>query len=74
MQVKTLALSRFWTFFDVSQLEVAAIDDIDVAVINSYEKWLEQNTGGRLHQRHLMAGMISLCGWLSKTKGTASRI
>ncbi|MFB9981123.1 hypothetical protein ACFFNA_15890 [Mesorhizobium kowhaii] len=60
VQVKTLALRRFWTFLDESRSEVAALDDIDVAVINSYENWLEQNTGGRLHQRHLMAGMISL--------------
>lgn len=36
------------------------IADITVPLINAYEDWLEQNAGGRLQQRHLIAALISI--------------
>ncbi|RWD43462.1 hypothetical protein [Mesorhizobium sp.] len=57
---RVLALQRFWTFLDEQGASLKAVSDITVSLINGYEDWLEQNAGGRLHQRHLMATLISL--------------
>ncbi|MFG1466365.1 hypothetical protein V5F77_26325, partial [Xanthobacter sp. DSM 24535] len=57
---KVLALQRFWAFLDERNVPAIGVADITVPLINAYEDWLEQNAGGRLHQRHLMAMLISL--------------
>lgn len=57
---RVLALQRFWTFLDEERISLEAVSDITVSLINGYEDWLEQNAGARLHQRHLMATLISL--------------
>lgn len=57
---KKLHLRRFWSFLDAREIALQRLRDITVKLINDYEGWLEQNAGGRLSQRHLLAGLISV--------------
>ncbi len=53
-------LRRFFRFLDAQAEPVEVVEAITPAVINRYEVWLERNGGGRIHQRHLLARLISL--------------
>ncbi len=53
-------LRRFWSFLDARELSPRGIGDVTVAVINDYEAWLEENAGGRIHQRHHLAVLIGM--------------
>jgi hypothetical protein len=57
---KVLLLQRFWAFLADRNLAPRGLGDITVDLINGYEGWLEQNAAGRLQQRHIIAGLISL--------------
>lgn len=57
---KVQTLRRFWTFLGERNLAPQNLCDITVDLINGYEGWLEQNAAGRLNQRHIIAGLISL--------------
>jgi len=57
---QTLALRRFWLFLEETGAPLGEIRGVTVALINSYEDWLEQNAGDRLQQRHLIASVIAL--------------
>lgn len=60
VQRQILNLRRFWAFLSAGDLAVRGLGDITVKVIDNYESWLEQNAGGRIHQRHLMAALIGI--------------
>jgi len=55
-----LNLRRFWSFLTDRGLVVRGLADITVRLIDDYETWLEQNAGGRIHRRQLMAALISV--------------
>ena len=53
-------LRRFWVFLSERGAMPGALMDLTVELIDDYETWLEQHTGGRIFQRHLMAALISV--------------
>ncbi len=65
---KVRHLSQFWAFLDRNLLVAAELGDIDTALINDYECWLEQHGGGRFHQRHLLATLIGLLRLAPETR------
>ena len=53
-------LHRFWVFLSERSTMPRALIDLTVALIDDYEIWLEQNAGGRIYQRQLMAALIGV--------------
>lgn len=53
-------LRRFWRFLDKTREPPRRLEDLNPAVINAYENWLEQNAGERSHQRSLLAALIGV--------------
>lgn len=71
---KIRELRQFWTFLDASSVPTIELGDMSVALINDYERWLEQHGGGRFHQRHLLATLIGLLRLAPETHpGTLSQ-
>jgi len=71
---KVQQLGQFWAFLDINSLPVEKLGDIDTALINKYELWLERYGGGRFHQRHLLATLIGLLRLAPETRaGTLSQ-
>lgn len=57
---RALHLRQFWTFLDSRGVQAIALGEIDAALINDYERWLAQNGGGLVQQRHLLGIVIGL--------------
>lgn len=60
VQIKIRHLRRFWSFLDARGLVLHGLDDVTVTLIDAYEAWLDQNAGGRIQQRHVLAGLIGV--------------
>jgi hypothetical protein len=55
-----LGLRRFWSFLSELGDVPVRLADINVAMIDDYETWLERRGGGRIQQRHLLAAVIGV--------------
>lgn len=53
-------LRRFWLFLEGSSVEPRRLGDVNPAVINAYENWLEQNGGERPNQRNVLGALIGV--------------
>lgn len=70
LQSQILNFRRFWTFLNEGKLPVQRLGDITVELINGYEAWLERNAGDKIHQRHLMAALISVLRIASESQSS----